>query len=91
MATSISSDAFTGLFVLLFGLLLIAALCARGNVRRRTGVAGRGGGRLAETGLGSGRTRGRESDFPSLEAYGRQFEEAIEKIRLRRQAFRRGR
>jgi hypothetical protein len=90
MAMPISSDAFTGFLVLFVGLLFIAALHARGIGRRRTGVAGRGGGRLAETGLGSGRTRGRESDFPSLEAYGRQFEEAIEKIRLRRQAFRRG-
>jgi hypothetical protein len=33
---------------------------------------------------------GRESDIPSLEAYAKQFEESIEKIRLRRQDFWRG-
>ncbi len=34
------------------------------------------------------RTPFRESDIPSLEAYARQFDEAIEKIRLRRQGLR---
>jgi hypothetical protein len=52
-------------------------------------IADRVLGRLTETGPGCGRTRGREYDIPSLEAYAQRFEEAIEKIRLGRQDSRR--
>jgi hypothetical protein len=46
-------------------------------------------GLLTETAPRCRRTGVRESDIPSLEAYARQFDEAIEKIRLSHQGFRR--
>jgi hypothetical protein len=52
-------------------------------------IANRALGRLTETGPRCGRTGVRESDIPGLEAHARRFEEAIEKIRLRRQDSRR--
>ena len=51
-------------------------------------IANRVLGRLTETGPRCGRTGVRESDIPGLEGYARQFEEAIEKIRLSHQGFR---
>src|SRR4051794_26837657 len=105
MAWTIGCDSFTWFTLLSFGLLLVAALCTRGDGRSPTGVIERGVdrlparpdriadrvlGRVTETGPGCGRTCSRESDLPGLEAYAQQFEEAIEKIRLRRQDFRRG-
>jgi hypothetical protein len=104
MAWTMSCGTFTWCSLLYFGLLFGAALWARGNGRAPTGVVERGIdrlparpdriadrvlGRLTETGPGCGRTRGREYDIPSLEAYAQRFEEAIEKIRLRRQDSRR--
>jgi hypothetical protein len=104
MAWTISCNTFTWFCLLSFGLLFVAALWARGNGRPPAGVVERGIdrlparsdriadrvlGRLTETGPGCGRTRGREYDIPSLEAYAQRFEEAIEKIRLRRQDSRR--
>jgi hypothetical protein len=104
MATTISCDVFTWFFVIAIGLLFAAALATRGSGRSPTGIAEKGGDRLPEwpdgianpvpggtreTGPGCGRTSGTESEFPSLEAYARQFEEAIEQIRLRHQDFRR--
>jgi hypothetical protein len=104
MAWTIGCDSFTCFVLLSFGLLFVAALWTRGNGRPPTSVVERGVGRLparpdriadrvpgclTETGPGCGRTRVRESDIPSLERYARRFEEAIEKIRLRRQGLRR--
>jgi hypothetical protein len=104
MAWTMSCDTFTWCSLLSIGLLFVAALWARGNGRPPTGVVERGidrlpgrpdriadrvPGRLTETGPGCGRTRGREDDIPSLEAYAQRFEEAIEKIRLGRQDSRR--
>jgi hypothetical protein len=103
MANTISYDAFTYFALLSFGLLFVAALWTRGNGRPPTGVVERGVGRLparpdriadrvlgrlTETGPGCGRTHVRESDIPSLQRYAQRFEEAIEKIRLRRQGLR---
>ena len=62
-----------------------------GNGCFPTGFIERGVGRLTETGPGCGRQGVRESGIPGLEEYARQFEEAIEKIRLRQQRFRRQR
>jgi hypothetical protein len=104
MARTISCDAFTCFSLLSFGLLFVAARWTRGNGRSPTGVVERGvdclparpdriadrvPGRLTESGPDCGRTRVREADIPSLEAYAQQFEEAIEKIRLRRPGLRR--
>jgi hypothetical protein len=105
MAWTISCDAFIWSYLLSVGLLFVAALWTRGDDRSPTDVVERGVdrlparpdriadrvlGRLTETGPGCGHTRGWESDVSGLEAYARHFEEAIEKIRLRRQDFRRG-
>jgi hypothetical protein len=105
MAWTTSCDAFIWSYLLFVGLLFVVALWTRGDDRSPTDVVERGVdrpparpdriadrvlGRLTETGPGCGHTRGWESDLSGLEAYARQFEEAIEKIRLRRQDFRRG-
>jgi hypothetical protein len=83
--------------------MFVAALLTPGNGRPPTGVierdvgrlpgrpdriANRALGRLTETGPRRGRTGARESDIPGLEGYARQFEEAIEEIRLRQQGLR---
>ncbi len=51
-------------------------------------IANRVAGRLTQAGPRGGGTGVRESDIPGLDGYARQFEEAIEKIRLRHQGFR---
>lgn len=104
MARTISCDSFTWFILLSVGLMFVAALLTRGNGRSPTRVAERGVGhlpawpdrianralgRLTVTGPRCGRIRLRESEIPGLEAYARQFEEAIEKIRLRQQGSRR--
>jgi hypothetical protein len=93
------------LLLFTFGLLFVAALWKRGKGRSPAGVIERADGRLPgqpdrtpnlvpgrliETRPDCGPTRLRESDNTGLEGYARQFEEAIENIRLRRQDFRRG-
>jgi hypothetical protein len=104
MAWTISCDAFTGFCLLDIGLwFLVVLLWPRGDGRSPTGVVDRGIdrlpgrpdriakevlGRLTKTGPRCGRTGVRESDIPGLEGYARQFEEAIEKIRLSHQGFR---
>jgi hypothetical protein len=119
MVRTKSCDTFTWFALLSSGLLFVAALWTRGLGRSPTGIDERGVGRLpawpdrianrvpgrrTEPGPRCGRTRGRESDIPSLEAfvqqfeeaiekleaYAQQYEEAIERIRLRHQDFRRG-
>ena len=70
---------------------LRSSAASGGNGCLPTGFIERGVGRLTETGPGCGRQGGRESGIPGLEEYARQFEEAIEKIRLRQQRFRRQR
>jgi hypothetical protein len=95
MARMISCDAFTYFYLLLFGLVFVAALCIRRDGRAPTCVDVRGVGRLPArlcriengssvrlTRLNSGRTRVRGLDNSALGAYARQFEEAIESIRL---------
>jgi hypothetical protein len=101
MASTIACDSFTWFCVFVFVLWIVAAVCTRGDGRCPTGVierdvdrpparpdriADRIPGRLPEPGPGCGRT----FDIPGLDAYARQFEEAIEKIWLRRQDFRQG-
>ena len=96
-------DAFTCLYLLYIGVLFVVVLWPRGDGRPPTGVVDRGIdrlpgrpdrianrvlGRLTETGPRCGRTGARESDIPGLEGYARQFEEAIEKIRLSHQGSR---
>ena len=103
MTRTLSCDAFTWFLLLSVGLMLVAALLTRGNGPPPTGVieqdvgllpgrpdqiANRALGRLSETGPRCGRTGVQESDIPGLEGYARQFEEAIEKIRLRQQGLR---
>ncbi len=103
MAWTISCDTFTWFYLLSFGLLFVAAKSIGGNDQSPTSAVERGldrlparadriadrvFGRLTETGPGCGRTRVRETDIPGLEAYARQFEEAIEKIRLSHPGFR---
>jgi hypothetical protein len=103
MARTISCDAFTYIYLLSFGLLFVAALWMRGDGRPPTGLVEGGGGRLperpdrvanrvpgrlTETGPRRGRTGVRESDIPGLEGSAREFEEAIERIRLSHQDFR---
>jgi hypothetical protein len=105
METTISLDAFTCFYLLSFALLFVAARCVRNNDRSPTGVAERGAGRLperpdriadgvhgrlTETGPRWEPTCVRESDINRLEGYARQFEEAIENIRLSRQDLRQG-
>ena len=70
---------------------LRSSAASGGNGCLPTGFIERGVGRLTETGPGCGRQGVRESGIPGLEEYARQFEEAIEKIRLRQQRFRRQR
>jgi hypothetical protein len=104
MALTISCDGFTGFCLLYIGVLFVVlVLWPRGEGRSPTGVVDRGIdrlpgrpdrianrvlGRLTETGPRCGRTGARESDIPGLEGYPRQFEEAIERIRLSHQGFR---
>jgi hypothetical protein len=104
MAWTLSCDGFTGFCLLYLGVLfVVVVLWPRGDGRSPTGVVDRGIdrlpgrpdriadrvlGRLTETGPRCGRTGVRESDIPGLEGYARQFEEAIEKIRLSHQGFR---
>ena len=96
MATLISCDAFLRCCLLLFGLVLVAALCTRRGGRSPTRVDVRGVCRLparlrrmedgfpqGRTGHDSSRTRLQGVDTSSFEVYARQFEEAIERIRLR--------
>jgi hypothetical protein len=105
METTISLDAFTCFYLLSFALLFVAARCVRNNGRSPTGVAERGvgrlpgrpdriadgvHGRLTERGPRCEPTCVRESDINRLEGYARQFEEAIENIRLSRQDLRQG-
>jgi hypothetical protein len=105
MGTTLSCDAFTCFSLLSFGLLFVAAKWMRDKGCSPTGVVERADGRLpgqpdriadrvrggiTETGVRGGPTCVRESDINRLEGYTRQFEEAIENIRLRRQDFRRG-
>jgi hypothetical protein len=52
-------------------------------------IANRALGPLTETGACCGRPGVREAEIPGLEGYARQFEEAIEKIRLSQQGLRR--
>jgi RND family efflux transporter MFP subunit len=103
MEKTISCEAFAWFYLLAVGLIFVAARLTRGNSRSATGVALRGvarlpawpdrianrvAGRLTQTGPRCGRTGVRESDIPGLDGYARQFEEAIEKIRLRHQGIR---
>ncbi len=96
MATMIACDAFTCFYLLLVGLLFVAAMCTRRDGRSPACVDVRGIGRLpdrlyrTEDGLSQGLT-GHDPDGtsikglynPVLDVYARQFEEAIERIRLR--------
>ena len=96
MVRMISFDAFTCFYSLLVGLLFVATLCTRRHGRSLTCVDVRGVCRLptrphrVEDGLpqglmgrNPGRTRSKGLDASVLEVYARQFEEAIERIRLR--------
>ena len=67
---------------------LRSSAASGGNVCLVTGVIDRGVGRLTETGPRCGRPDVREAEIPGLERYARQFEEAIEKIRLSQQGVR---
>lgn len=95
MATMISCDASAWFYLLLFGLLFAAAMATRHGGRSPTRVDVRGVGRLPArlyriedgppqglTGHDSGRMPLKGSYAAVLEVYGRQFEEAIERIRL---------
>jgi hypothetical protein len=105
METTISLDAFTCFYLLSFALLFVAARCVRNNGRSPEGGIDRADGQLSgrpdripnrvHDGLTEPRRRGgppcvRESDINRLEGYARQFEEAIENIRLSRQDLRQG-
>jgi hypothetical protein len=105
MEWTIPCDGFSCFSLLSFGLLFVAALWTRGSSPPPTGVverradrpparpdriADRVPGRLAQTGPDRGPPPDRQSEVPDLEAYARQFEEAIEKIRRRRQDLTRG-
>jgi hypothetical protein len=105
MAWTTSCSTFTWFVLLFFGLLLLAALGTRGNGHSPTDVVERGVdrpparpdrtedrvlSRFTELRPGCGRTRVRESDIPGLEECANRFEEAIERIRLRRQGLRDG-
>jgi len=105
MAWTISCGCLTGFCWLYAGLWLVAAvLWQRGDERfsagvvdpgtdrlpgRPDGAANRVLGRLTEIGPGCGPTGVREWDLAGLQRYGRQFEEAMEKIRLSHQGSRR--
>jgi hypothetical protein len=105
MLWTISCGCLTAFCVLYAGLLIAAAaLWRRDDGRSPAGVvdpgidrlpgrpdrtANRVLGRLTQIGPGCGPTGVRESDFPGLERSGRQFEEALEKIRLSHQGSRR--
>jgi hypothetical protein len=93
----LASDPFTYFFLLLVGLLLVAALCTDRNRGSPPRVDVRGVGRLPArlsrvesrvplrlSGLLPGHTRDGGIDTPGLEVYARQFEAAIECIRPRR-------
>jgi hypothetical protein len=97
MANSIPCGSLTCVYLLSFGWLFVAALWLRGNGRSPTGVVERGVGslpgqpdrianralgRLTETQPHCGQRGVQDSDIPGLEGYDRQFEAAIEKIRL---------
>jgi hypothetical protein len=95
MATTIASDPFTCFYLLLFGLVIVAALCTGRGGRSARRVDVRGVSRLPAwlgrieddllwelTGHNSGRTPIQGSYASGLEVYARQFEEAIERIRL---------
>src|SRR5438105_4766355 len=95
MATMIASDPFLCFYLLLFGLVFVAALCTGRGGRSPTRVDVRGVGRLPAwlcriegglpqglTGHNSGPTPIEGSYASGLEVYARQFEEAIERIRL---------
>jgi hypothetical protein len=101
MVRMMSRDAFTYFYLLLFGLVFVAALCTRRKGRSPTCVDVRGVGRLPArldrienrvsvrlTGPISGRTRVPGLDTSGLDVYAREFEEAIERIRLRSMGFR---
>jgi hypothetical protein len=95
MATTILCDAFTWFYLLLFASLFVAALCTRRDGRSPTRLDVRDIGGLPawlcriEDGLPRDLT-GRDSDrtpikglyASELEVYARQFQEAIERIRL---------
>jgi len=95
MATIIASDPFIGFYLLLFGLVLVAALCTGRGGPSPICVDVRGGSRLPArlgrieedflwklTRHSSGRTPMKGSYASGLEVYARQFDEAIERIRL---------
>jgi hypothetical protein len=105
MAWTTSCNTFLWFFLLFFGLLIVAALGTHANRRSATDVLERGvdhrparpvrtafrvASRLTELRPGGGRTGVRESDIPDLEECAQRFEEAIERIRLRRQGLRNG-
>jgi hypothetical protein len=105
MAWTTTCNTFPWLFLLFFGLLFVAALGTTANRRSATDVLERRvdrpaarpvrtedrvSSRLTELRPGCGHTRVRESDIPDLEECAHRFEEAIERIRLRRQGLRDG-
>jgi hypothetical protein len=105
MAWTTSCSTFTWFFLLFFGLLFVAALGTRGNGRSATDVLKLGvdrppalpvrtevrvPSRFTELRPGCGRTGVRESEIPDLEECAQRFEEAIERIRVRRQGLRDG-
>jgi hypothetical protein len=103
--TTLSCDAFPCLYLLSFGLLFVGAKWMRDKACFPAGVIERADGRLpgrpdriadrVHGGLTETERRGgppcvRESDINRLEGYARQFDQAIENIRLGRQDFSRG-
>jgi hypothetical protein len=105
MAWTTSCNTFFWFFLLFFGLLVVATLGTNANRRSATDVLERSvdpplarpvrtedrvPSRFIELRPGCGRTRVRESDIPGLEECAHRFEEAIERIRLRRQGLRDG-
>jgi hypothetical protein len=105
MAWTTSCNTFTWFVLLFFGFLVVAALGTRGNGHSPTDVVERGvdrplvlpdrtedrvPSRLTELRPAWVRTSVRESDLPGLEECAQRFEEAIERIRLRRQGLRDG-
>jgi hypothetical protein len=105
MLWTISCGCLTTFGLLYAGLVIVAAaLWRRDDGRSPAGVvdpgidgllgrsdrtANRVLGRLTQIAPGCGPTCVREWNSPGLERYGRQFEEALEKIRLRHQGSRR--
>jgi hypothetical protein len=105
MAWTTSCNTFTWLLLLFFGLMFVAALGTHANRRSATDVLERRvdhpparpvrtedrvPSRFTDLRPGCGRTRVREFDIPDLEECAHRFEEAIERIRLRRQGPRDG-